>query len=244
MRFGPSKIPITSAYAANAVPVAEYTLSQILFCLKRGWQHALAIKRAHSYGEPPQHLPVPGAYGSTVGIVSLGMIGRMVCRHLQRFDLHVLAYDPFATAQDAAELQVELCSLEDLFRRADLVSLHTPLLPETIGLITGEHLASMKPGACLINTARGAIVREAEMIEVLAQRPDLFALLDVTYPEPPQPGSLLYTLDNVVLTPHIAGSLDGECRRMGRIVVDELRRFVAGEPLQWSVDHAQAAHMA
>jgi phosphoglycerate dehydrogenase-like enzyme len=239
--FWAKGIPITSSYAANAVPVAEYTLAQILFCLKKGWQHALAIRSARRY---PGLLAVPGAYGSVVGIVSLGMVGRMVCEHLKRFDLRVIAYDPFATDEDARSLGVELCSLEELFRCADLVSLHTPWLPETVGLITGAHFASMKPGATFINTARGAVVREQELIDVLQRRPDLFALLDVTYPEPPEPGSPLYTLDNVILTPHIAGSLNAECRRMGRIVVDEVGRFVRGEPLRWAISRERAAVMA
>ncbi len=234
-------IPITSSYAANAVPVAEYTLSQILFCLKKGWQHALAIKREGRY---PPRLPVPGAYGSTVGVISLGMIGRLVCRHLQHFDLKVLAYDPYVEADEAAALGAELCELDELFRRADVVSLHTPWLPETEGMITGAHFEAMKEGATFINTARGAIVREAEMIAVLQQRPDLFAVLDVTYPEPPAPGSPLYTLDNVVLTPHIAGSLGKECRCMGQIVVEELQRFIRGEPLRWAITREQAARMA
>ena len=234
-------IPITSSYEGNAVPVAEYTLTQILFCLKRGWQHAFAIKRVRRYHG---RMPVPGAYGSTVGIISLGMIGRMVCRHLQGFDLNVIAYDPFVNEADAADLGVELCSLEDVFRRADVVSLHTPWLPETEGMITGEHFAMMKQGATFLNTARGAIVREREMIEVLQRRDDLFAVLDVVWPEPPVPGSPLYTMQNVVLTPHIAGSLNDECRRMGRIVVDEVGRFVRGEPLHWAISREQAAIMA
>jgi len=87
-------------------------------------------------------------------------------------------------------------------------------------------------------------VREQEMIDVLQQRPDLLAVLDVTYPEPPVAGSPLYTLPNVILTPHIAGSLDAECQRMGQLVVDELRRYLAGEPLQWAITRQQAALMA
>src|SRR5205823_690272 len=122
------------------------------------------------------------------------------------------------------------------------VSLHTPHLPETEGMITGRHLDSMKRGATFINTARGQVVREGEMIEVLSRRPDLQAVLDVTAPEPPAADSPLYTLENVVLTPHIAGSLGEECRRMGRYMVDELRRYLAGEPLKWQVTPQTAAH--
>jgi phosphoglycerate dehydrogenase-like enzyme len=111
-------------------------------------------------------------------------------------------------------------------------------------MITGAHFAAMKENATFINTARGAIVRENEMIDVLKKRPDLWALLDVTYPEPPVPGSPLYTLPNVILTPHLAGSRDTECRRMGRIVVDELRRYLNNEPLHWAITREQAAKMA
>lgn len=239
--FWARKIAITTAYSANAVPVIEYTLAQILFSLKRGWHYAFAIRERKEW---VKRETVPGAYGSTVGLISLGMIGGGVARKLQQFDLHVIAYDPFVTPQRAAELGVEICSLDEIFTRADVVSLHAPWLDETVGMIRGDHFAKMKPNATFINTARGAIVREDEMICVLQQRPDLWAILDVTYPEPPQPTSPLYTLPNVVMTPHIAGSLDNECRRMGRLMVHELERYLQGQPLQWAVSKAQAAVMA
>lgn len=234
-------IPITSSYAANAVPVAEFSLAQILLALKKGWQHALAIKASGVY---PPRFPVAGGYGSTVGIIALGMIGRMVCAHLRCFDLNVIAYDPYVSAAEAKQLGVRLVALDELFAQADVVSLHAPWIDATVGMITGAHLAAMKTGATFLNTARGAIVRESEMIEVLQARPDLFAVLDVTYPEPPAAGSPLYTLPNVILTPHIAGSMNTECQRMGQIVVEELQRFLAGEPLQWAIKREQAAIMA
>ncbi len=234
-------ILVTSAYAANAIPVAEYTLSQIFLCLKHGWQAALAIKRDGAY---PPRMSGPGAYGSTVGIISLGMVGRLVCERLRPIDLRVIAYDPFVDAGDAAALGVELCSLHDVFRRADVVSLHTPWLPETEGMIAGHHFAAMRPGASFINTARGAVVREQEMIDVLRARPDLLAVLDVTYPEPPVQGSPLYSLPNVILTPHIAGAMGLECRRMGEAMVEELRRLLAGQPLRWGISRERAALLA
>ncbi len=240
---------ITSAYAANAVPVAEYTLSQILFSLKRGWYYVLESKKRGGYvqksgisgGLSPF---MPGAYRSTVGIVSLGMIGRLVCEHLRRFDVQVLAYDPFCSDAEAAELGVKLCSLEELFRRSDVVSLHTPWLKETEGMITGDHVAAMKENATFINTSRGAVVREGEMTAVLRERSDIYAVLDVTYPEPPEAGSPLFSLPNVVLTPHIAGSMAGECRRMGRYMVDELKRYQNDEPLKWEITREKAGKMA
>lgn len=234
-------IVLSCAWAANAVPVTEYTLSQILFCLKHGWQDALATKQQ---GRLVRKEPVPGAYGSTVGIISLGMIGRRVCELLRGFDVKVLAYDPYATADVARRLNVTLCSLDEVFARSDVVSLHTPWLKETENMITGRHFSMMKPGASFINTARGAVVNEPEMITVLTQRPDIFAVLDVTHPEPPVPGSPLFSLPNVVLTPHIAGSMDSECRRMGRFMVDELKRYLNGEPLQWQITRERAETLA
>lgn len=234
-------IVITSAYAANAVPVVEYTLATILLSLKRFWHYALTVKNEGAY---PSKTPVPGAYDSTVGLISLGMIGRMVAERLRTFDVNVIAYDPYVSIESGAALGVEMVSLDEVFARADVVSLHTPWLPETVGMITGAHLAAMKPGATFINTARGAVVREAEMIAILQQRPDLYVVLDVTYPEPPEPGSPLYTLPNVLLTPHIAGSMFTECRRMGQYMIDELKCYLAGEPLQWSISRERAKIMA
>ena len=235
-------IRITSGYGVNAIAVAEYTLSQILFCLKHGWRFAQAMKEQLT---SPAAWEVPGAYGSTVGIVSLGMVGRRVAELLRQFDLHVLAYDPYASESVAAELGVRLVSLEDLFKESDIVTLHTPNLPETQKLITGELVRSMKPGSTLINTSRGAVIDEPAMIEVLKDRQDdLFAVLDVTHPEPPVPDSPLYTLNNVVLTPHIAGVMSGEIHRMGRCMVEELERFLAGKKMKFEITREMADKLA
>ncbi|MFQ9872123.1 MAG: NAD(P)-dependent oxidoreductase [Oscillospiraceae bacterium] len=123
------------------------------------------------------------------------MIARLVAQRLRTFDVKILAYDPFVTAEQAQELGVTLCSLQELFSRSDVVSLHTPWLKETENMITGEMFASMKQGATFINSARGAVIREPEMIEVLQRRPDLQAVLDVTYPEPPAQDSPLWTME-------------------------------------------------
>jgi phosphoglycerate dehydrogenase-like enzyme len=239
--FWERNIRITSAFAANAVPVVEYTISQILFSLKCGWYYASMTKKEGRF--PPQ-VRVAGAYGSTVGIISLGMVGRKVCDMLRHFDVRVIAYDPFVSKEDADRLRVELVSLEELFRRSDVVSLHTPWLKETEGMITGEHFDSMKSHATFINTARGAIVKEEEMIAALQRRPDVYAILDVTHPEPPVDGSPLYTLANVVLTPHIAGSLSAECNRMGEFMLQELKRYVEGKPFKWEITKEKAMYMA
>ncbi len=144
-------IAVTSAYGANAVPVSEFTLAEIIFSLKRGWHFMRAVREAHAY---PPRSGVPGVYGSTVGLVSLGVVGRMVAKRLQQLDVRVRAYDPFVTPEDAGALDIELCTLDEIFAASDVVSLHTPWLPETVGMVTGAHLASMKRNATFINTAR------------------------------------------------------------------------------------------
>ena len=227
-------IVITTASDANAIPVAEYTLSQILFLLKDGWQIAREVKQNKAYPNK-RMMNLFGGYGSTVGIISLSTVGRKVVELLQHFDIQVLLYDPFVDEAEAKRYNAELCSLEETFSKSDVVSLHSPLLDETTGMIKGAHFEKMKPHASFLNTARGAIVNEPEMIEVLSERDDITAVLDVTYPEPPVEGSPLYELQNVILTPHIAGSLGKECGRMGAYMLDELKRYLQGEALQWQV---------
>ncbi|KAF0095893.1 MAG: glycerate dehydrogenase [Puniceicoccaceae bacterium 5H] len=235
-------IRVTSAARANAIPVAEFALSQIVFCLKHGWQRVREIEHSRLYRKNDDDMP--GCYHSTVGLLSFGLTGRLVCNLLNHLEVDVLVYDPFLDPSDAAEYGVKLVSLEEVFARSDVISCHTPLLPETHGLLRGEHFRRMKPGATFINTARGKLVNEPEMIEVLQARPDLFAMLDVTDEEPPVPNSPLYTMDNVVLTPHIAGSLGRECRRMGGMVVEDLKRYFAGEELVGELRSPQLRHMA
>lgn len=239
--FWARKITITSAYAMNAVPVAEYTLAAILMSLKNFWKQAYAAKQLKRYTE---RSPCAGGYGSKVGLISLGMIGRLVRERLRPFDLEVLAYDPFVTPEQATVLGIEMVSLDEIFRQCDVVSLHTPWLKETEGMIQGRHFELMKPHATFLNTARGAVVREGELIEVLKRRTDLTAWLDVTYPEPPVDDSPLWTMPNVILTPHIAGSQDRECRRMGRLMIDEFDRWSRGENLKWAISKEKAALLA
>ena len=228
-------VRLTSGYGANAEFVAPYTLAQIILSLKRTWYFADKVRREESY-DPDEKEALPGLFTGVVGLISLGQVGRRVAALLRdTLPVRVLAYDPYLAPETAAALGVEPVGLEELFRRCDVVSLHTPWLPETEGMIRGAHLAAMKANATFINTARGAVVNEPEMIAALEQRPDLYALLDVTYPEPPAPGSPLYSLPNVLLTPHIAGAHNSECLRMGRLMAAELRRYLADARMEYEI---------
>jgi phosphoglycerate dehydrogenase-like enzyme len=243
--FWDRNVPLASAAVANAIPVAEFTLAQIILSLKRTWWHIREIERTSTFPDRNSEVAYgPGANGSVIGIISLGRIGRLVREKLRILDVKVIAYDPFLTPAHARELDVEAVSLEELFIRSDVVTLHAPWLTETEGLITGRHITSMKRNATFINTARGFVVKEEELIAALIDRPDIFALLDVVQDEPPPKNSPLYFLPNVVLTPHIAGSQHDECRRLGRFMVEETERFLSGRALCWPVTREQIANEA
>ena len=155
-----------------------------------------------------------GNFRRTIGIIGASRIGRRVIQLLKPFDFNVLLYDPFIHPREAAELGVESVSLENLMRLSDVVSVHAPALPSTIGMIDCNRLSLMREGTTLINTARGIIVDEMDLIDELCTG-RINAIIDVTDPEVPEPTSPLYNLPNVFLTPHIAGAIGGERERLG-----------------------------
>lgn len=240
--FWDRNIVVTSAYAANAVPVADYTLGTILLSLRHFWSYSRHAKAGGDWGDQTRYMP--GSFNTTVALIGCGMIARRVIQLLRSFDLHCIVCDPFLDDFEAAQLGVTRCSLEEAFRQGDVVSLHAANRPETKDMITGEHFALMKHGATFINTARGGIIRESEMTDALAARPDLTAVIDVCHREPPLPTSPLLSLKNVVLTPHIAGSHAAEIQRLGRYMVEELQRYLNNEPLRWQITRELSARLA
>jgi len=221
-------IAVSSAAPMNAVPVAEYTLAVILLANKRFWNF-MHHTRAEA-GVPE----APGNYRRVVGVIGASMVGREVIRLLHHTDLSIFLYDPFVDEDEAAGLGARKVELPELMAASDVVSLHAPNLPELRHMIDGEMLARVKDGATFINTARGALVDEAALLAEL-RTGRLYAVLDVTDPEPPAADSPFYTLPNVVYTPHIAGSMDAECERMADFAIDELERFLARRPLRNSI---------
>lgn len=234
-------IAVVSAKQGIAERVAEFAASVILLSLKHFWRYQQAIRAERAW---VRRWPVPGTVGSTVGLVSLGSVGRLVARRLADSELNVVAYDPYASQETAAREGCALVGLGELFAISDVISLHAPLLPETTGMVDAGLLATMKEGATIINTSRGGVIDHDALVTLLASRPDLTAVLDVTDPEPPPPGSALYSLPNVVMTPHIAGNLSRERRALGRGVAREVERFARGEALQWAVQPSSLAHSA
>jgi phosphoglycerate dehydrogenase-like enzyme len=165
----------------------------------------------------------------------MGHIGRGLARELQALGFRILASDPFMGFERAAELGVEKVTVEELFRRSYVVSNHIPDLVSTRQVLGAALFESMRDGATFINTGRGAQVVEAELAAVLRARPDLTALLDVTDPEPPGRESELWQLSNVVISPHIGGTIGDEVTRLADVIIEEFEAWNAGKPLRYQV---------
>ena len=237
-------IKVFSAWAANAVPVAEYTLAQILLA-NTGYFHTSIPM---SVGREPEAQVIrgkfPGNYGVSVGIIGVGMIGKLVIDLLKDYKINVMAYSPSLTEEKAAALGVQRSTIEEIFEKCFVVSNHMADLPQTRGMLGKKLFASMQPYATFLNTGRGAQVVEEELIEVLRERQDLVAVLDVTYPEPPVEDSPFYSLPNCIITPHIAGSLGNEVHRMSEFMTEEFLHYINGETCEYEVTLKMLERMA
>jgi phosphoglycerate dehydrogenase-like enzyme len=235
-------IAVFSAWQSNAVPVAEYTLAQILLATKGYFRNERDCRTYE--GRQSHPFRGPGNYGETVALLGAGAIGRRVIGLLKPFRLHVIVYDPFLSDADAAALGVEKVTLEEAFARGYVVSNHLANKPETVKMLNAPLFARLRDDAIFINTGRGATVDEDALISEFTRRPTLTALLDVTWPEPPSADSPLYALPNVHLTSHIAGSIGDEVRRMADDMIAEFVRWERGEPTPTRVTPEMLDRMA
>lgn len=225
-------ILVSSAAAANAVPVAELTFAAIVMIAKDVFRirdrHREVRGTEPVVGRGPAG-PV-GTRGLRIGVVGASNIGRLLIGRLHTLDVEIAVADPYLDADDAAGLGVTAMPLDDLVAWADVVTIHAPELPSTRHMFDTARLARMRDGAWLVNTARGSLV-DTDALTRECERGRLCAWLDTPDPEPLPADSPLYDMPNVVLTPHIAGSLGNEVSRMGDLAVAEVRRFLAGDPL-------------
>jgi phosphoglycerate dehydrogenase-like enzyme len=238
-------VRVFSAWGANAVPVAEYTVAQILLANKGFYLSCRRNRSVEGHVSARSHFHAScGNFGAKVGIVGAGMIGKMVIRELQRYKLEVLVYDPFLTDAAARELGARSATLEELFATCDVISNHVANIPATVGMFTYELFSSMKKNATFINTGRGAQVVEADLIRAMREETERTAVLDVTIDEPPHSNSELYTLENIFLTPHIAGSAGDEVARMGEYMLEEYLKVSNGEEPLYEVTEKMLPTMA
>ncbi|MHA7984429.1 hydroxyacid dehydrogenase [Rathayibacter sp. CAU 1779] len=236
-------VQFSSAADVNAIPVAEFVVAMILLVgkqvlpLRERYRQVRGQMYVHDLGDDV------GNFRRTVGVVGASMVGRRVIDLLGKHDVEILLHDPYLGPSDAEALGVRLVGLADLFAGSDVVTLHQPLLPSTRGGIDGRMLALLRDGGTLVNTARGGVVDAAALErELVSGR--LNAVLDTTEPEILPADSVLYDLPNVVLTPHIAGSLGNEVRRLGEAAVRDAEHFARFGELRHPVPRAAMAFRA
>lgn len=231
-------VVVTSAAQANAIPVAEYTLANILLEGKRAAAYIDGYRRHRDVGGRWRDaVPSSVNFGGVVGIIGLSRTGRRVAELLRAFDFQVLVADPHIHADAAHAVGARLVDLDALLAASDIVTVHAPELPETRELLDARRLDLLRPGAVVINTARGSLIETAALIE-RCRRGTLRAVLDVTEPEPLPHDSELFDTPGIVLTPHIAGAMHAETHRLADAALDDLERLVHGFPARHRVDAA------
>ena len=223
-------IAVARLHAGNAIPVAEHTLLLILAACRQ-LPRLDRRTREGAWGKEEARGVNRQVHGKTVGLIGFGAIGRQVARLLSGFDADLAYFDPVrADAATETALGVRYLALDDLLARADIVSLHLPLLPETAGLLDAARLRSMKRGAILVNCARGGLVDEEALAEALAAGHLFAAAIDAFAQEPPA-GNPLLAMDATVVTPHCAGATIDNFASIADRAVANARRFLAGEAL-------------
>jgi D-3-phosphoglycerate dehydrogenase len=223
-------IVVTNTPGANSVSVAELALGLMLALARQIPEAAAAVQQ----GKWPR-LNGVSLEGKTVGILGLGAIGKHLARRLAGFDCRVLAYDPFADTEFAADNKIDLASLDEVSTAADFLSLHLPLLPETRSLVDTAFLSRMKKGAYLINTSRGEVVNEADLLAALQSGHLRGAGLDAFCAEPPDPANPLLHLPQVIATPHLGAQTDGATSNMGWFAMRDCLAVLAGEKPKYRV---------
>jgi phosphoglycerate dehydrogenase-like enzyme len=238
-------IRIFSAADANAVPVIEFTMAQILLANK-GFFGSSFWYSAGEYDEARRYFGAfPGNFDTRAGIIGAGKIGRGVITKLKEHCLDVSVFDPFLDAGSAAALEVKKCeTLEDLFSSCFVISNHLANNKQTEKMIQYKHFSLMDDHGVFINTGRGQQIIEEDLVRAFAEKPGRTALLDVTWPEPVEKGHPFFTMKNIILTPHIAGSSGKEVARMGDYMAGEFERFLDGRPLKYEVTASMLATMA
>lgn len=233
-------IRVTSAASALGKGVAETALGMTLASLKNIYNLSTLTSMG---GWNSQNHTVRDIYGLKIGVIGAGHAGRHYIKLMQNFEVEILLYDPTVDDAGCLAMGVKKASLLHLMSVCDVVSIHAPSLPVTRHMINAENLSGMKDGAVLINTARGTLINEDDLINEL-RKGRISACIDVTDPEPPSELNELRLLPNVILTPHIAGAVTNGRKRIGALVVEEIGRFIEHGGIDFEVLPGQLGRLA
>ena len=233
-------IRVVSGNEVFAESVAESVVAYALASLRQIPYHSVNL----AGGIWPESFANRGLLNRSVGIVGYGMIARYVVGMLAPFHCPIKVFSRHIGQDELDRCHMEKAELEELFATCDIISIHSGMTPENHHLVTRELLQSMKPGALLVNTARGAVIDEPALCEVLAARPDLSAALDVYETEPLPAGHPLEKLPNVLLMPHMGGPTVDRRLAVTRSVTQDIRRFLAGQPMSCEISRSYAAKMS
>lgn len=213
-------------------PVADFTVA-LMLDINRYLSHNNLVQRPGFDAQLPSQPKL--MKNSTVGLVGFGIIAKKVAQRIKGFGATVLAYDPFANAEEAKELGVSLVPLDQVMSQSDFVSVHARLLPSTKNLVGEKEISLMKPDAILINTARAGLVDEDALIKALKEKKIRGAALDVFRQEPLPDDHILRKLDNVLLTPHLAGAAGDTLQMSLDIALAEVKRYLTGNSLLYRI---------
>ena len=236
-------IRVSHAAPVIAQAVAEFTLAQILAHLRHHRELDAGLRHGTPWFDLRENTLGTLLGAQDVGIVGLGYVGRLVMNLLRPFGCKLLVYDPFISAVEANKLGVTLVSLEEMFDRCMIVSLHAANLPATEGMITRQLLERLARGSLLVNTARAGLIEPGAMLDVL-QQSRIFAAIDTFDIEPLPDGDVLRQLHNVYLSPHSAGHTRDSYIMQGLCAVEEVRRFFSGKELSCEIQRDRAATLA
>ncbi|SHJ58126.1 2-hydroxyacid dehydrogenase [Propionispora hippei] len=219
-------IQVMRTMGRNAEAVSDFTIALMLAELRNLARGHAALRRGEWKKKYPNSAFMGDMKGKTVGLVGFGYIGKLVARKLSSFNMRLIAYDPFVKEEVLQESQVEKVSLEELCHQADFISLHARLSKETAGLIGKREFALMKPTAYVINTARAGLIDEQALVEALQNGQIGGAGLDVFWTEPIADKHPLLSMENVTITPHLAGATNDTFRMTPYLLLEELKKVV------------------
>ena len=231
-------IKIFSAWKANAIPVAEYVVSQIILANKGFFQLSDKNRDKNFLGK------YCGNYNAKIGLIGLGSVASEVAKRLNNYKLKLYCYDPYISDEKAKSLNIERTNLVNLFTNCDVISNHLPDIPETYAILNYDLFSKMKSFSTFINTGRGRQVIEEDLCRAMQEDITRTALLDVTFPEPPESTSPLLKTENIIITPHIAGSLGNEIERLSEYMLEEALRYIKGEDCKYEINSNMLKNMA